>query len=164
MVDAPEYDDQDGAEVLDEDNTNIESRRQGRADDAEQFEDIPDVYDITTKVGDADDDDDEGEIGEDMDDDEIVAASADGDEDDEEDDDLKGRFPERGGAEDPGDENDLGPDDPDLKDEIDKKDPHEVELTYAGDLTNVAGAGSSAADMESDGLDDHDLRDLDYKD
>ena len=162
MVDVPEYDDQDGAEVFDEDNTNIESRRQGGAEDAEQFEDLPDVYDVTKKVG--DEDDDEGEIGEDMDDDEIVAASADGDEDDEEDDDLKARFPEPGGAEDPSDENDLGPDDPDLKDDIDKKDPHEVELTYAGDLMNVAGAGSSAADMESDSLDDDDLRDLDYKD
>ena len=162
MVDVPESDDQDVAEVFDEDNTNIESHRQGRADDALQFEDIPDVYDVTTKVG--DDDDDEGEIGEDMDDDEIVAASADGDEDDEEDDDLKGRFGEGGSAEDPDDENDLGPNDPDLDDDIDKADPHEVELTYAGDLMDVAGAGSSAADMESDALSDDDLRDLDYKD
>ncbi len=162
MVDVPEYDDQDGAEVFDEDNTNIEGRRQGGAEDAEQFEDIPDVYDVTSKVG--DEDDDEGEIGEDMDDEEIVAASADGDEDDEEDDDLKARFPERGSSEDPGDENDLDPDDPDLTDDIDKKDPHEVELTYAGDLMDVAGAGSSAANMESDTLDDDDLRDLDYKD
>ena len=162
MVDVPEYDDQDGAEVFDEDNTNIESRRQGGAEDAEQFEDIPDVYDVTSKVG--DEDDDEGQIGEDMDDDEIVAASADGDEDDEEDDDLRGRFGERGRAEDPADENDLGADDPDLADDIDKLDPHEVELVYAGDLTDVAGAASSAADMESDALDDDDLRDLDYKD
>ncbi|WP_174301711.1 hypothetical protein [Caulobacter sp. S45] len=162
MVDVPEYDDQDLAEVFDEDNTNEESQRHGGKEDAEQFEDLPDVYDVTTKVGDGDDD--EGEIGEDMDDDEIVAASADGDEDDEEDDDLKGRFGESGAAEDPADENDLGPDDPDLADNIDKKDPHEVELTYAGDLTNVAGAGSSAAELESDTLDDDDLRDLDYKD
>ena len=162
MVDAPDYDDQDGAEVFDEDNTNIESRRQGRADDAESFEDLPDVYDVTTKVG--DEDDDEGEIGEDMDDDEIVAASADGDEDDEEDDDLKGRFGEGGATEDPDDENDLGPNDPDLDDDIDKADPHEVELTYAGDLMDVAGAGSSAAEMESASLDDDDLSDLDYKD
>ena len=162
MVDVPEYDDQDVAEVFDEDNTNIEGRRQGRADDAEQFEDIPDVYDVTSRVG--DDDDDEGEIGEDMDDDEIVDASVDGDDDDGEDDDLRARFGEAGGAEDPADENDLGPDDPDLADGIDKKDPHEVELTYAGDLMNVAGASSSAAELESDALDDDDLRDLDYKD
>ena len=164
MVDMPESDDQDVAEVFDEDNTNIEGRRQGRADDAEQFEDIPDVYDVTSKVG--DEDDDEAEIGEDMGDDEIVAKARDRneDDDDDEDDDLKARHGEGSSAEDPVDENDLGPDDPDLVDGIDEEDPDEVELSYQGDLTDVAGASSSAADMESDELSDADLRDLHYKD
>ena len=164
MVDTPDYDDQDVAEVFDEDNTNIEGRRQGRADDAEQFEDIPDVYDVTSKVGDQDDE--EAEIGEDMDDDEIVASATDRDDDDDdlEDDDLVGRHGEGTSAEDPDDENDLGEDDPDLVDGLGAKDPDEVELSYAGDLTNVAGATSSAADMESDELSDDDLRELDYKD
>ena len=166
MVDMPETDGQDVAEAFDEDNTNIEGRRQGRAEDAEQFEDIPDVYDVTSKVGDRDDDDDEAEIGEDMDDDEIVSEARDhnDDDDDPEDDDLKAREGEGPSAEDPADENDLGPDDPDLVDDIDKTDPNEVELSYQGDLTDVAGASSSAADMESDKLSDQDLRDLHYKD
>lgn len=162
MAEGPDIDGQDVAETFDEDNTNIDSRRRGGAQDAEQFEDLPDVLDVTRKVGDADDD--EAEIGEDMDDDEIVAASQDGGEDDEEDDDLATRFGDAGKAEDPSDENDLGPDDPDLTDDIDKHDPDEVELTYAGDLMDVAGAESSAADMESDSLSDEDLRELDYKD
>ena len=164
MVDTPDYDDQDVAEVFDEDNTNIESERQGNREDAEQFEDIPDVYDVTTRVGDSRDED--GEIGEDMDDEEIVQDARDNDDDDDdlEDDDLAGRHPEGLSAEDPADENDLGPNDPDLDDKIDKEEPNEVELTYVGDLNDVENAGSSAADMESDELSDDDLRDLDYKD
>ena len=164
MVDTPDIDDQDVAEVFDEDNTNIEGRRQGRADDAEQFEDIPDVYDVTSKVGDKDDD--EAEIGEDMDDEDIVAEARDrnDDDDDLEDDDLKARHGEALSAADPADENDLGPDDPDLLDGIDQEEPGEVELSYQGDLMDVAGASSSAADMESEELSDDDLRELHYKD
>lgn len=153
MTDTADYDDQDGAEAFDEDNTNIESRRQGRADDAEQFEDIPDVYDVTTKAGDRDDD--EAAIGEDMDDEEIVADARDHEDADPEDDDMQRRD---------GEADRLDDDRRDVSDGITRKDPHEVELTYAGDLTDVAGASSSAADMESDTLDDDDLRDLDYKD
>ena len=162
MVDVPEYDDQDVAEVFDEDNTNLDSVEYSGQEDAEQFEDLPDVYDVTSKVGDRSDE--EGEIGEDMDDDEIVSEASDEDDDDLEDDDLKSRHGEGYAAEDPADENDLGPDDPDLVDDIDKTDPDEVELSYAGDLDDAAGARSSAADMESDSLSDDDLRELHYKD
>jgi hypothetical protein len=165
MVDTPDYDEQDVAEVFDEDNTNEESQRYGGREDAEQFEDIPDVYDVTSRVGDRDDD--EAEIGEELDDDEIVQSATDNDDDDDdlEDDDLIARHGEGYGAEDPADENDLGPDDPDLVDDIDAKEPDEVELTYAGDLNDVEGAEGSAADMESEGeLSDDDLRELDYKD
>ena len=152
MVDTPDYDDQDGAEVLDEDNTNIEGRRQG-GEDAEQFEDLPDVYDVTTKVGDADDD--AAEIGEDMDDEAIVADARDHEDADLEDDDLQRRDGESDKAQ--GDEQDR-------RDGATGAASDEVELTYAGDLMDVAGAASSAADMESEGLDDDDLSDLDYKD
>jgi hypothetical protein len=163
MVDTPDYDEQDVAEVFDEDNTNEESQRYAPKEDAEQFEDIPDVYDVTTRVGDRDDDD--GEIGEDMDDEDIVQSAVDDDDDDLEDDDIKALHGEGFGAEDPADENDLGPDDPDLVDGIDEEAPDEVELTYAGDLNDVDGAEGSAADMESEGeLSDDDLRELDYKD
>ncbi len=162
MADVPEYDGQDVAEVFDEDNTNIQSRRLGGAEDAEQFEDIPDVYDVTAKVGDRDDD--EAEIAEDMDDDEIVSAASDDDDDDIQDDDLRTRHGERFSTEDLADENDLGPDDPDLTDSVGKLAPDEVKLSYAGDLMNAAGASSSAADMESEALSDDDLVDLNYKD
>ncbi len=162
MVDVPEYDDQDVAEVFDEDNTNLDSVEYSGKEDAEQFEDIPDVYDVTSRVGDRSDE--EGEIGEDMDDDEIVSEASDEDDDDEEDDDLKARHGEGSSAEDPDDENDLGSNDPDLTDKIGRTDPNEVDLTYAGDLEDAAGASSSAADMESDTLSDDDLRELHYKD
>ena len=163
MVDIPEHDDQDVAEVFDEDNTNEDEARLGGREDAEQFEDIPDVYDVTSKVGDRSDE--EAEIGDDMDDDEIVASATDDDDDDddEEDDDLKARHGEGGSAEDPDEEADLGDDDPDLVDGIDAKDPHEVDLSYAGDLADLAGASSGAAEMESSELSDDDLRDLNYK-
>ena len=75
MVDVSEYDDQDVAEVFDEDNTNLDSVEYSGKEDAEQFEDIPDVYDVTSRVGDRSDE--EGEIGEDMDDDEIVFEASD---------------------------------------------------------------------------------------
>ena len=162
MVDTPDTDGQDVAEVFDEDNTNEDEARIGGREDAEQFEDIPDVYDVTTRVGDASDD--EAEIGEDLDDDEIVDEARDDDDDDDEDDDLGARQGEAGGAAVPDDENDLGPDDPDLLDGIDKEEPDEVELTYAGDLSNVEGATSGVADLESEELSDDDLEDLDYKD
>jgi hypothetical protein len=165
MVDTPDYDEQDVAEVFDEDNTNEDEARTPNREDAEQFEDIPDVYDVTSRVGDRHDE--EAEIGEEMDDDEIVQSATDNDDDDDdiEDDDLKARHGEGYGAQDPADENDLGPDDPDLVDGIDEEEPDEVELTYAGDLNDVEGAEGSAADMESEGeLSDDDLRELDYKD
>ena len=149
MVDTPDIEGQDVAEAFDEDNTNDDLARSG-GEDAEQFEDIPDVYDVTTRVGDADDD--EAEIGEDLDDDEIVDGARDDDDDDAD------------AAEDPSDENDLGPDDPDRLDGIDKEKPDEVELTYAGDLSDVKDAGGSAAELESESLSDDDLEDLDYKD
>ena len=190
MVDTPDIDGQDVAEVFDEDNTNDEAERYGGREDAEQFEDIPDVHDVTSRVGDADDD--EAEIGEDMAADELVQTAPDHDAAagniDGEERLVRGRHGKYAGptllgdllegrsqrthsrraegysAEDPGEENDLGPDDPDLRDGVGKTDPHEVELTYAGDLSNVEGATSSAADLESDELSDDDLRDLDYKD
>ena len=162
MADTPDIDGQDVAEVFDEDNTNIDARRRGGGQDVEQFEDLPDVYDVTSKAG--DDDDDEAAIGEDMDDDEIVDQASLDNDDDLEDDDLKDRFPEKESVEDPEESADLGLDDPDLVDGMEEADPNEVSLSYAGDLTNVAGATSSAADMESDSLSDEDLRELDYKD
>ncbi len=164
MVDASDMDEQDVAEVFDEDNTNIESMRQGGAEDAEQFEDLVDVYDVTTRVGDRDDD--ESVIGEDLDDDEIVAAAGDEDDDDEdlEDDDLALRDPDAYDAEeDLDDVADAGDEDLDDADGVAALQGDEVSLEYAGDLNDLEGASSSLADLESDSLSDNDLRELDYK-
>lgn len=58
------WDEQDGAEVLDEDVV-------GRDGEMRSFEELPDVLDVTRAQGDADDDD--ALIAEDLDDAEIVA-------------------------------------------------------------------------------------------
>jgi hypothetical protein len=164
MAETSDIDAQDVAEVFDEDNTNIESERQNGAEDKEQLEDLVDVFDVTTRVGDRSDE--EGAIGEDMDDDEIIAAARDEDVDDQdlEDDDIVGRQAEEYDTEDELDGlANADVDDLDDVDGIDALDPDEVELEYDGDLANMENATSSAADMESDTLSDDDLRDLDYK-
>ena len=166
MADAPQadYDDQDRAETFDEDNTNVESERHGSKGDAEQFEDLVDVFDSTKAAGDRDDN--EAMIGEDLDDEDIVAAARDQDDDDDdlEDDDLAGRDAAAYDSEDDLEDSvDVDGDDPDDVDETDRPDKDEVGLEYAGDLNDVAGAESSAADLESETLSDDDLRELDYK-
>ena len=161
MAATHDYDEQDVAEVFDEDNTNEDGARTSGHEDAEQFEDLVDVFDVTSKAGDADAD--EPKIAEDLDDDDLVASAKEDDDADLEDDNLRKRDGDGFKAEDPGKENDLGDDDPDLSDGIDDENPNEVELTYAGDLNNMKGAASSAADMESDELSDDDLEALDYK-
>lgn len=133
---------QDVAEVYDEDNTNIEALRQG-GEDAEQFEDLPDVYDATRAEGDEDEEDE----SEEFDEDDLEDENGDWDRDPRDRDDR---------AEDEDDEDEI--------DGLEARDPDEVDLEFAGDLTDVRGASSSAADMELDLLDDDDLRALHYKD
>jgi hypothetical protein len=155
-------DDQDRSEVFDEDNTNDPDRGPGL--EAEQFEDLPDVFDATSAVG--DDDDDEALIGDELDDDDIVALARDNndDMDDLEEDDLVRRDEFRFD-----DENDL-PDvadpeeDPDDRDGVAVLASDEVELEYAADVDDRRGARSAAQPLESDRLSDSDLRELDYKD
>lgn len=62
------WDEQDGAETLDEDVV-------GKDGELRTFEELPNVLDVTQAEGDADDDD--ALIGEDLDDDEIVALERD---------------------------------------------------------------------------------------
>jgi hypothetical protein len=156
-----DVDDQDQSEVFDEDNTNPQER--GPGEEAEQLEDLVDVFDVTAREGDADDD--EAEIAEDLDDDDIVASARDDDDDDLEDDDLV-RSEEVSFAQ----EDDLtsvadGDDtDPDLVDAIEGRRGDEVELEYVGDLNDLEGAASAAQSLESESLSDRDLRELDYKD
>jgi len=64
------WDEQDGAETLDEDVV-------GKDGELRTFEELPDVLDVTQAEGDADDDD--ALIGEDLDDDEIIALEEDAD-------------------------------------------------------------------------------------
>ena len=166
MADLPEtdHDGQDGAEVFDEDNTNLDEQGYTGKEDAEQFEDLPDVYDVTTAVGDKDDD--EAVIGDDLDDDDIVALATDNDDDDDdlEDDDLvRSDGAQLKSEDDLDDVTDVGDEDRDEADGVNATDPREVELEYAGDLNDLEGASSSAADMESDTLSDDDLGELDYK-
>ncbi len=155
-------DPQDLAEVFDEDNTNTESQRLGGAEDGEQVEDLVDVFDVTKAVGDADDD--EALIGEDLDDDEIIDLA--GEDDDEDDEDATDEDTLRGP--DPADEDDadligsLDEDDEDLVDGVDRPPSDDVELTFVGDLNDVAGAHSAAQRYESKTLSDEDLAKLDY--
>jgi hypothetical protein len=158
-----EFDEQDQSEVFDEDNTNDVDR--GPGEEAEQFEDLVDVYDATSAVG--DDDDEDALIGDELDDADIVASARDNDDDDDdlEDDDLARRddvmFDQE---EDISDFADVDAEDPDDVDEIAALASDEVELEYSGDLDDRAGAASAAQTLEAENLSDEDLRELDYKD
>lgn len=63
---ASDAEDIDLAEAFDEDNQNLDGEGEMKT-----FEELPEVIDVTTAEGDADDDD--ALIGEDLDDDEIIA-------------------------------------------------------------------------------------------
>lgn len=141
-----DWDDQDQSEVFDEDNQNLDSPG-GRNDDMRTFEEMPDVLDVTSAVG--DDDDDEALIAEELDDDEIIELEADAELADFEDDDLAGRMPEELYEEDvPG---------------VSRADSDEVELVYGGDLDNRSvREGKRTAAMESRNLADDDLEELGY--
>jgi len=138
-----DFEEQDLAEAFDEDATAGDDRLRERP----TFDELPDVYDATTAVGDADDDD--ALIGEDMDDDEIIAAERDADEADFEDDDLRTRDGEHLRL--------SGVDDDEETSE------NEVELRFVGDLEGVDSDRLATRDLESDELSDEDLEDLDYK-
>jgi len=141
-----DWDDQDQSEVFDEDNQNLDSPG-GRNNDMRTFEEMPDVLDVTSAVG--DDDDDEALIAEELDDEEIIQLEADAELADFEDDDLAGRMPEE-----LYEENVSG---------LSRADSDEVELVYGGDLDNHSvREGKRTAAMESRSLADDDLEDLGY--
>jgi hypothetical protein len=64
-------DDQDQSEVFDEDNQNLDGDGRVRTGEMRTFEELPNVIDLTSAEGDNDDDD--ALIGEELDDDEIIA-------------------------------------------------------------------------------------------
>jgi len=144
MADLDGFDEQDQSEVFDEDNTNPQER--GPGEEAEQFEDLLDVYDVTTAVG--DDDDDDALIADELDDDDIIAASDDdGDSESDADEGARSSF------DDDQDETRQSDDSDAL--EIAAHRADEVELEYVGDLNDVDGAASAAQAYEADtGSDD----------
>lgn len=173
-----DWDGQDQSEIFDEDNQNLDEAG-GPGAEMRTFEELPDVLDVTSAVGDADDD--AALIGEELDDDEIIRLESDAELADFEDDDLAGRMPEE--------LDDDAPDglDPasaylseeaglDIRDEADEARPNEaselamsrgkddeVDLEFTGDLESLAASeDDSAAAMEADDLTDDDLEDLGY--
>lgn len=169
-----EGDSQDQSEVFDEDNQDIEGSGEVRT-----FQDLPDVLDVTTAIGDSDDD--AALIAEDLDDDEIIELEADAQMADFEEDELAGRMPEEldddsidiMDAEEVYLSEEAGLDIRDEVDEVESDDaselsvsrtsPDEVELVNAGDLDGASVRdGKHTAAMEARSLDDDDLEDLGY--
>ena len=163
---------QDQSEVFDEDNQNLADAG-GRTSEMRTFEELPDVYDATSAVGDSDDD--AGLIGEDLEDDEIIELEADSDATDIEDDELAARMPEAFDDDSLGqedieevrlaEESDLDAREDDDEDTEADAASDEVELLFEGDLNEAADADAAdAAAMESEVLDDDDIADLGYPD
>lgn len=145
-AETPDIDAQDVAEVFDEDNLDSDSMRLARDDEELNFDDMPDVLDVTSAKG--DEDDDEGIIGDDLDDDEIVELSTqEADESEDEEDEDAYRASEN----------------LDIDDDEDLEATDEVGLSYGGDMDTVPGAHSAAQRYESRTLSDEDLSELGYK-
>jgi len=173
-----DWDPQDVAEAFDEDNVSLDGAGDSSADML-TLEEMPDVLDVTSAVGDADDDD--ALIGEDLDDEEIIALEADGDATDIEDDDLATRMPEAFdddvvGIEDIEElpvDGEMGLDVRDPEDLDDNEvsgemaaaavSADEAELDYVDDVDAETGVDEKdSAVAESDRLDDDDLEVLGY--
>lgn len=155
--DLPDYDAQDQAEVFDEDIMGDEGL--GPSAEMRVFEELPDVYDVTTRIGDADvaggaaaqdaDEIDDDELDEtDLDDD-------DGEDDDALDDDL----------EDEPEDNEVFDDDDEDLDEVDGVDDladDEVEIVSLSDVED-ADSVETTADYEAGGeLLEEDVEELGY--
>lgn len=148
-----DFDPQDQSEVLDEDNQSLDGAGDASAE-FRVFEELPDVYDVTTAVGDTDDQKaealDEDEFDEDAIDDEDLEV-------DEDSPDEVGAYQDN--------EDDFEDDGIDDEDGVNALADDEVELVYAGDLTDLEHARSSAKPYESTReLSDDDLKELGYKD
>jgi hypothetical protein len=158
-------DPQDQSEVFDEDNQELDDAGSSKAD-MKTLEEIPDVFDVTSAVGDADDD--AGLISEDLDDQEVIELEDDAELVDFEDDDLAARMPEELRADDGGEDN---PQDVLLAEEsgLDAADREltatrlgEASLVYAGELDDVAQEDANPSEFEVENLADDDIADLGY--
>ena len=161
--DLPEYDEQDQAEAFDED-VMLDSG-QGPGPDMMTFEELPDVYDVTTALGDADVDEvHAAEDADEIDDEELAALGDDLAYDDEAEDDTIDDALE----DEPEDTNLYGDDDGEDVDEVDGVDDledDEAELEYVDNVDETrSNAGRAARHLESRGeLSDEDLEELGYK-
>ena len=165
-----DWDGQDQSEVFDEDNQNPDSAG-GAGNEMRTFEELVDVVDVTSAVGDADDE--AALIAEELDDDEIIQLESDAELADFEDDELAARMPEE--LDDDGID-DLDPASAYLSEEagLDIRDEaselsmsrgkdDEVDLEFTGDLDSLSASdGDGAAAMEASDLTDDDLEDLGY--
>lgn len=173
-----DWDGQDQSEVFDEDNQSIDEAG-GPSGEMRTFEELPDVLDVTSAVGDADDD--AALIAEELDDDEIIALESEAGLADFEDDELAARMPEEldddsidvMDAEEVYLSEEAGMDIRDEADEIEEDagselsmsrgSDDEVELEFTGDLENASvREGRRTVAMEARNLDDEDLEDLGY--
>jgi hypothetical protein len=143
--DAFDWDGQDQSEVFDEDNQETDEAGSSKAD-MKTLEEIPDVLDTTSAVG--DEDDDEARIAEDMTAAEILEFEADADATDLEDDDLAARMPEA---------LHVGMGAPSRSATAEDETP----LVYAGVLDEAMEDGATPS-LEADRLTDKDIRDLGY--
>jgi hypothetical protein len=153
-ADLPEFDEQDQSEVFDEDVIGDEGV--GPSSDMRVFEELPDVFDATSAVGDADVDGDlDAADADELDDEALDDIDLDEDDDDLED---LGDEPE---------DDEVFDDDEDDLDEVDGVDlvgDDEVEQTLGGDL-NDEDSDEEVADYESeDELSDEDVKELGYQD
>ena len=162
MSDVPEFDEQDQAEVFDEDIMGDEGI--GPSAEMRTFEELPDVYDVTTARGDADVDglvearDADEVTDEDLDE---IGGAVGYDEDEDDDDRLDDALEDEPELSDLDDEDDL-----DEVDGIDDAEEDEAELEYVGDVeATTSNAGRTATRFESRGeLSNEDLEELGYQD
>ena len=161
--DLPDHDEQDQAEVFDED-VMLDSG-QGPTPDMMTFEELPDVYDVTQALGDADIDEVHGaQDADELDDEELEALGDDlAYDDDAEDDTLADDLedePEDTAVYDDDEDEDL-----DTADGITAVRADEAELEYVENLDDTtSNAGRAARHLESRGeLSDADLEELGYK-
>ena len=161
--DRADYDDQDQAEVFDED-VMLDSGV-GPSGDMKTFEELPDVYDVTHALGDADVDEVHGaQDADELEEEDLVGIGDDLDYDEEAEDDTL--------ADDLEDEPedtaiyDDDEDDLDTADGIAALRADEAELEYVENLDETrSNAGRAARHLESKGeLSDTDLEELGYKD
>lgn len=130
-------DDQDQSEVFDEDNFDPAGAG-APTNEMRTFEELPEVRDVTSEAGDGDTDE--------LDVDEALSAEG-----------VEPEADERWAEDAPRVAQLEGEDG-------DPNRPDEIELVYAGDLTDAKGAQASAAHWEARRLDDDDIEALGYAD